>query len=167
MTTQDCIEIHTSEGTHGLVCCCTGTTQATQSIDEIFLLSRKTSIHAAVLDHDTTRLHALLSRHKERADEVDGAGYAPVLYARSLDLIDVFLEFGADVKGARTRDGGRTVLHRAVVWRDAEFVWGLLKRGLVDDVRDSDGMLARDLAERYGCLDIHRILTTHSTAAAK
>lgn len=159
---------------------------ATQSLDELFFTSKR-SLHDAVIRADLPRLSRLLpitpcieesttttltTGRKGTTgtgigiggidvNAVDGAGYAPLLYARKGAVIDHLLRAGAD-PGVVTPEGGRTLLHRMAGSGDVGIVRDLLRLGMIASQVDRDGVTPRELALRSGHHEVVDVIDSFS-----
>lgn len=158
---------------------------ATQSLDELFFTSKR-SLHDAVIRADLPRLSRLLpitpcpeesttttvTTGRKGAtgtgigtgidvNAVDGAGYAPLLYARKSAVIDHLLRAGADPRVV-TPEGGRTLLHRMAGSGDVGIVRDLLRLGMSASQVDRDGVTPRELALRNGHHEVVDVIDSFS-----
>lgn len=104
---------------------------------------------AAVRDRDRQRIEALLAEDPELAGAADALGNTPLHWAaitRQPDLVDRFLELGADIDARRA--DGRTPVQAAV---DGDY-W-FRPRDLPEDAVEDPWVVARHLLDRGAARD--------------
>ena len=135
--------------------CCRGAA-LTQTLDEVFFTSRK-SLHHAIHRNALQETRQILEMTPYLLHQIDSAGYAPLLYAKSPEMIEFLLNSGAN-PSAVTREGRKSVLHRRAECGDVSSVRALLTHGVLDVLRDYEGHSAKDLAQQNGHDDVVRLL---------
>ena len=107
------------------------------------------ALAAAIRDRDRQRIEALLAEDPELARAADALGNNPLHWAaitRHLDLVDRFLELGADIDARRA--DGRTPVQAAV---DGDY-W-FRPRDLPQDAVEDPWVVARHLLDRGAARD--------------
>lgn len=134
----------------------------TQSLDETFFTSRQ-SLHHAVIENNVPHARHLLQARPGRVDELDSSGYTPLLYAKSQEMIRLFVAAGADMY-AVSPGGNKTLLHRLVLTNNLDGIRTCMSGFKVrDKIRDADGNLAVDLARAKEYRHVAQVIIMQSS----